>query len=556
MVRRRRNRIGFWLFAILLALGAGWAANHDWRFPLVALMERLSEPDEAQQEAAETDTAAVAEQSSTDQPATAQPSGETPAEDASTPATEGGDKAVAAADEEGAPSTQPEQTAAGDTGSSAPTTVAAATDPSNTEPPTTAAVVTEPEDSGADATTEAAAPEAETTPAEAATDLAEQENVAETEPTVAVGTEPAAPDAGSDQDLAAAAVTPPALDLPDLGSPDTGTSDTDLADVQPGAGPPDTSPSDIEPADAALAPSTSDATPTDAAPDQPAGTTPSFDIVRVEPDGRAVIAGRAAPGAEVVVRSSGEEIDRVRASRRGEWVAIPVKPLRPGDRQLTAVVEQDGGPEIESAQVVVVAVPGSTAAEPQASATEATQPTKPLAVLLPRGGKGPGRILQAPGRLSAEGTLALMTVSYDDGGQILLSGEAPPGVPVRIYVDNRPAALVVGDAKGGWSSELDKELSPGTYTLRLDQLDAKGRTVARIETPFTRVSEPPVEGQLEVDYVVVQPGNSLWRIARRLSGNGLDYVYIFDANQAQIRDPDLIFPGQVFEIPTEVATAG
>jgi nucleoid-associated protein YgaU len=80
--------------------------------------------------------------------------------------------------------------------------------------------------------------------------------------------------------------------------------------------------------------------------------------------------------------------------------------------------------------------------------------------------------------------------------------------------------------------------------------------VARIETPFTRVNEPPVAGQLKVDYVVVQPGNSLWRIARRLSGKGLDYVHIYGTNQTQIRDPDLIYPGQVFEIPVTLGSSG
>src|ERR671924_383760 len=63
---------------------------------------------------------------------------------------------------------------------------------------------------------------------------------------------------------------------------------------------------------------------------------PSFDIVRVERDGRAVIAGRAAPGAEVEVRAGGQVIDRVRASRRGEWVATPAKPLAPGAQELSA----------------------------------------------------------------------------------------------------------------------------------------------------------------------------------------------------------------------------
>jgi nucleoid-associated protein YgaU len=287
---------------------------------------------------------------------------------------------------------------------------------------------------------------------------------------------------------------------------------------------------------------------------------PSFDLVRVEPDGRAVIAGRAEPGAEVELRSGAEVIDRVRASRRGEWIAIPGKPLSPGDQELTAVAARGDAPVLESEQVVVIAVPEPRSPLPQPgpakNVAEARAAAQPVAVLLDRNSRGKGRVLQAPGRLSAEGTLALMTVSYDEGGKILLSGEAPPGVPVRIYVDNRPAALVVGDAKGAWSSGLDQALEPGTYTLRLDQLDAKGQAVARIETPFTRVSEPPIPGQLQVDYVVVQPGNSLWRIARRLSGKGLDYVYIYGVNQGQIRNPDLIYPGQVFEIPSEIGVAG
>jgi len=283
------------------------------------------------------------------------------------------------------------------------------------------------------------------------------------------------------------------------------------------------------------------------------GIPPSFDIVRVGPDGRAVIAGRAEPGAEVELRSGTEVIDRVRASPRGDWVAVPGKPLDPGDQQLTLVAVQPGAAAIESDQMVVVAVPEpAPATAPVASAGM----SQPMAVVLPRDGSGTGRILQAPGRLSAKGTLALMAVSYDDLGQMRLSGEAPPGVPVRVYVDNEPMGLVVGDANGAWSSGLDQVLEPGTYTLRLDQLDADGQAVARIETPITRVSEPPIEGHLQVDYVVVQPGNSLWRIARRLSGRGMNYVYIFDSNQAQIRDPDLIYPGQVFQIPPEFGTAG
>jgi nucleoid-associated protein YgaU len=180
----------------------------------------------------------------------------------------------------------------------------------------------------------------------------------------------------------------------------------------------------------------------------------------------------------------------------------------------------------------------------------AAAPSGAVAVALPRAGGGQGRILQAPGRISAEGNLALMVLDYDDGGRIRLRGEGSAGAPVLIYVDNQPAGGAVVGAGGEWSAVLQPALAPGDYTLRLDQLNPAGQPTARLETPFTRVSQPPRAGDVEVDFVVVQPGNSLWRIARRLFGEGVHYVHIYDANQAQIRDPDLIYPGQVFEVPS------
>jgi nucleoid-associated protein YgaU len=282
---------------------------------------------------------------------------------------------------------------------------------------------------------------------------------------------------------------------------------------------------------------------------------PSFDIVRVERDGRTVVAGRAAPGAEIELRAGNRVIDRVRANDRGEWVATPLEPLAPGGQELSVAARSAGAPAIEAEQVVVVVVPGLP--QPQSAAVAlAAPPAEPFAVLLPKQGAGAGRILQAPGRISSDGKLALVVLDYDESGRTRLTGEAPPGVPVRIYVDDQPSAQVLTEASGRWTAVLDQQLAPGDYTLRLDQLGGEGHPVARLETPFTRVSQPPVAGEAQVDYVIVQPGNSLWRIARRLFGNGFKYVHIYDANQAQIRNPDLIYPGQVFEIPAATGTAG
>ncbi|GAB1479563.1 hypothetical protein MASR2M74_21270 [Paracoccaceae bacterium] len=49
--------------------------------------------------------------------------------------------------------------------------------------------------------------------------------------------------------------------------------------------------------------------------------------------------------------------------------------------------------------------------------------------------------------------------------------------------------------------------------------------------------------------VTVQPGFTLWGIAEERFGNGVLYVQVFEANRDKIRDPDLIYPGQVFAMP-------
>ena len=49
--------------------------------------------------------------------------------------------------------------------------------------------------------------------------------------------------------------------------------------------------------------------------------------------------------------------------------------------------------------------------------------------------------------------------------------------------------------------------------------------------------------------MVVQPGASLWRIARSNYGKGTRFTVIYQANKEQIRDPDLIYPGQIFTLP-------
>jgi nucleoid-associated protein YgaU len=73
------------------------------------------------------------------------------------------------------------------------------------------------------------------------------------------------------------------------------------------------------------------------------------------------------------------------------------------------------------------------------------------------------------------------------------------------------------------------------------------KVASRIEVAFQRESLPP--GMVRDGRVVVQPGNNLWRIARDTYGRGIRYTVIYRANQARIRNPAMIYPGQVFAVP-------
>ncbi|TXM96069.1 LysM peptidoglycan-binding domain-containing protein, partial [Methylobacterium sp. WL103] len=55
----------------------------------------------------------------------------------------------------------------------------------------------------------------------------------------------------------------------------------------------------------------------------------------------------------------------------------------------------------------------------------------------------------------------------------------------------------------------------------------------------------------EVNTAKIIRGDSLWQISRRTYGAGDRYTVIYDANQQQIRNPDLIYPGQIFVLPGE-----
>ncbi len=349
----------------------------------------------------------------------------------------------------------------------------------------------------------------------------------------------------------------------DAGEAQTASSQTDPA--------PETSP---EPAPEPAPEATSEATPepttelTAAGPEAPGAETssapevtqaepqeallpeaPTFDVVRVDRDGSAVIAGRATPGAEVEVLSAPATPlpgTAVEADARGEFVALPDGPLAPGryDLRLRSRLGAEGDWVVSDQSVLVMVPNRSGVAEGEGASQGVTS-----VLLSDRPGEG-ARVLQSPEGLGlTSGELAVQIIDYDEEGNLVIAGNAPPRARLFVYLDDTALADTLADAAGRWNVLPSDPVTAGSHSLRVDQIGEDGKVIARIEARFYRTAGEPTA--LASGEITVEPGNSLWRIARRTYGQGTRYTLIYQANKEQIRDPDLIYPGQIFILPEE-----
>ena len=214
----------------------------------------------------------------------------------------------------------------------------------------------------------------------------------------------------------------------------------------------------------------------------------------------------------------------------------------------TAEVEPVETPEpnvVEPVEIVAAPVENTVAAPEEPTLLVADETG--VRVVAPSG--------TAPQVLSS---VALDSITYDPTGEVLLAGRAGVGGFVRVYIDNKPVTSSRIGELGNWRTDLP-QIDTGAYTLRIDEVDADGAVVSRIETPFKReepaavaavMAEETGQQDFEVAVKTVQPGSTLWAIARERYGEGILYVAVFEANRDLIRDPDLIYPGQVFRLPT------
>ncbi len=237
---------------------------------------------------------------------------------------------------------------------------------------------------------------------------------------------------------------------------------------------------------------------------------PIFDVVRIDAQGAALVAGIAPAGTDVDILLDGVAIYRAATGGDGRFVALfDVPPSEhPRSLQLSAVV-RDAGP-ILSEQTVLVAPFGavtpvavadvapelpssnisratSAIAAPEGASVPVVVPTAPALVIADADGVRPLQPARAPAAPTVQprANVTIDMISYDASGAVQLEGRGSAKAFVRIYLNNAAIDDSLIDAQGAWATVLS-DVTPGIYTLRVDELDQAGAVTSRFETPFKR----------------------------------------------------------------------
>jgi nucleoid-associated protein YgaU len=337
---------------------------------------------------------------------------------------------------------------------------------------------------------------------------------------------------------------------------------------------------------------------------------PAFDIVRVQPDGSMVIAGRAAPGAAIDIVAGGRVIGQTSTDESGSFAFVLDQPLAPGDYDI-GLIAKFGAEILASEEKAVVQIPSQPNGEvlaivtapdsaPEVLAAGAVNPPNDLTAgevvatnvgTPPITEPAPANVVSSDPAISVAPAAELRIEAVEiDGSKTFIAGTATAGSNVRLYLGDKLLGEAKANGTGRFLVESQHPVPVGTQILRADSVDANGQVTARASVPFERVdgdklamvapveappaipqtataTKTPAAENVSTELPVVSPaltkvdtsviirkGDTLWQIARRVYGKGVTFSTIFNANVAQITDPNRIFPGQIFTVPRNTET--
>lgn len=266
-----------------------------------------------------------------------------------------------------------------------------------------------------------------------------------------------------------------------------------------------------------------DAVPVRVVPDE--NSNPTFDVVRIQPDGLIVVAGRWAPYKNISVMIDGKIVATERTDHNGEFVYAPTHALKPGNYTLSLIGADDG---IKSADKVFLYISEAGA-------------ENSVSLLMTADGS---TLLQAPSMLR-DGDLAVSKIDYLDTGRVVVTGDGMPRLRVSLALNGKYLGFArVSDHRHfGLGADVGELKSGQEYELTVRMHDGDGRTVSSVTHNFVM---PEMTGDDDTFYTV-RRGDCLWIIARNFMRRGILFSIIADRNN--IVNPNLIFPKQKLQIP-------
>ena len=251
----------------------------------------------------------------------------------------------------------------------------------------------------------------------------------------------------------------------------------------------------------------------------------TFDIVRLDKTGNVVIAGKTIPNIKVDILDGNEILASVFSDSNGDWVWISENPLPEGIKRFN-LKHFDGEHEFFSHQNIIIL----------------REKNKYLSSKILRFSKNSSlEIINNNQKILG---LSLDIAEYLDEDSLMLTGRTKPNAKVKLFFSDNFIKDSTSDNRGVWKIELKNfEFTDNNLIVTTEIEGQKIKLKTKI---FEKKIDPNFIFEKEV---IVKNGNSLWRIARKTLGGGVYYSEIYKSNMKEIENPDLIFPGQVFNIP-------
>lgn len=334
-------------------------------------------------------------------------------------------------------------------------------------------------------------------------------------------------------------------------------------------------------------------------------TVPVFDVLRLEGNGSLVIAGKAAPNSVVDVISKTRVLGSAKAGENGDFAIILDEALKSGDYQLVLRATAEDNSVATSQQTAILSVPATPDGQVLALVEEPGQASRMITTPQVSGGNAaqtpenkdvpaaahgndaavtllPSQAVQgglAEGNSRDAVSIAVEAVEIE-GRSVFVAGHARGGQTVNVSANETLLGTAVITPEGRYLVQTQQPFAVGDYIIRADLMDKGGKILATARVPFRREageniaavapaiaaqsapnagqaaqeSQPAGETQAQPlekaeGSVIIRKGDNLWTISKRTYGSGTRYTTIYLANTDQIKNPDLIWPGQVFVMP-------